>query len=162
MDLQVEQLLAAPDDAGRFSLELALRLMVEIGPMEESGSTHDGVRRNYPIIGGRFRGPDIAGEVIGSGADISLERHDGVTLLDAVYRIRAENGQVIVVDNKGIWRKADEGRDGSRDGFYLRTTPRFLAPEGPHAWLNRSIFVGTVDDLDENRLIVSCYRLFGF
>lgn len=159
MRLQVEQLLNASDDASRFSVELALRLYIELGPSEAIGATYDGVRQNYPIVGGYFRGPRIAGDVIASGADISLERRDGVTILDAVYRIRAENGQVIVIDNKGIWRKAEEG-EASSDGFYLRTTPRFIAPEGPHQWLNRSIFIGTVDDVDETSIIVSCYRLF--
>ena len=31
--------------------------------------------------------------------------------------------------------------DGSR---YVRTTPRFHAPQGPHDWLNKTSFVGTI------------------
>jgi hypothetical protein len=29
-------------------------------------------------------------------------------------------------------------------GFYLRTVPRFHAPQGRHDWLNKGVFAGTV------------------
>ncbi|WP_221796559.1 DUF3237 family protein [Oceanobacter mangrovi] len=161
MTPDIEKRLTAADDSNRFEIELAFRLYVEIGAEEIIGKTHDGFRRNYPITGGTFIGPDgMRGRVIGSGADISLERHDGVTELDAVYRIETDDGVVIVIDNKGIWRKA-EAQDHSADGHYLRTVPRFKAPQGKYEWLNKSVFVGMVDDFSDNALIVSMYRLFG-
>jgi len=150
--------LDAPDDAARFTIALALRLHVLIGPMEVLGPCHDGFRENYPIVGGHFAGPRIRGEVLPSGADISVLRSDGVCEIDALYRIRADDGAVIIVHNRGLWR--DPARSPTGRG-YLRTTPRFIAPQGPHAWLNESLFVGTVDDLVPGELMISCYLLGG-
>lgn len=32
-----------------------------------------------------------------------------------------------------------------RPNAYRRITPRFAAPEGPHDWLSRTIFVGVAE-----------------
>lgn len=161
MSQHIEKALMAPDDSGRFQVELAFRVYVELDPTEDMGKTHDGCRKNYPIKGGYFKGPNISGVVIPGGADVSLERNDGVVEIGAVYRLQADNGQIILIDNQGIWRSA-QPEDGSKDGHYLRTNPKFIAPEGPHDWLNKSMFIGTVDDFEgENTLIVSMYRVSG-
>ena len=55
--------------------------------------------------------------------------------MDALYSIRCDDGAVIVVHNSGVV---------SGNGTYLRTAPRFVAPNGPHAWLNEAQFVGSV------------------
>ena len=161
MTPDIEKRLTAADDSHRYEVELSFRLYVEIGAEEVIGETHDGFRRNYPIIGGRFMGPNgMTGRVIPSGADISLERSDGVHELHAVYRMETDDGVVIAIDNRGIWRKA-EANDHSADGHYLRTTPRFFAPKGKYEWLNNNVFIGTVDDYDEHNLIISIHRVFG-
>lgn len=162
MSQHIEKTLMAVDDSERFHIELAFRIYVELGENEVVGEVYDGFRRNYPIKGGYFIGPNISGEVVPGGADVSLERKDGVVEIDAIYRLKANNGQIILVDNKGIWRKAT-AEDNSKDGQYLRTNPKFIAPEGPHEWLNKSMFVGVVDDFEgDNTLIVSIYRVSGY
>jgi len=159
--------LFAADDSGRYTLELALRLEVKLGPEEDLGQSADGHRINYPIIGGRFAGPGIAGMVIPGGADMSVRRMDGVTLIDALYRIRTDDGVTIIVDNQGIWRPFQQD-ELPQSGLskpveaYLRTTPRFVAPLGKYDWLNRSVFIGTVDDIDDMTVLVSCHRVFGW
>lgn len=48
---------------------------------------------------------------------------------------RCDDGTVIIVRNCGVI--AEQGR-------YLRTSPRFEVPDGPHAWLRQAQFVGSV------------------
>ncbi|TKD21920.1 DUF3237 family protein [Rhodobacter capsulatus] len=143
------------DDSARFGLRLALRLAVTLGPDEEMGACAGGLRRNYPITGGCFVGRNIRGAVIGSGADISVLRPDGICEVDALYRIRAEDGTIIVVHNHGLY---DAPEFGPRGRDYLVTRPAFIAPTGQHDWLNRSLFIGTVDDI-EGGVLVSCYEV---
>lgn len=148
-----DDLLGKPDDAGRFGLSLAMRLAVTLGPSEIVGPGHDGDRLNYPITGGRFMGRGLAGEVIGSGADIPHLRRDGVAVIDALYRIRADDGTLIIVHNAGLY---EDPSFSPRKRSYLVTRPVFTAPDGPHDWLNRSVFIGTVEDMPGGVLVSVC------
>jgi len=150
-----DALLTKPDDSARFGLKLAMRLAVTLGPHEILGPCHDGERMNYPITGGRFLGRGMTGEVIGSGADISYLRRDGVAVIDALYRIRTDNGVVIVVHNTGLCEEPASSLCGRS---YLATRPEFTAPEGQYDWLNRTFFIGTVDDM-EGGVLVSIYEV---
>jgi hypothetical protein len=120
--------------------ELALELYVTIAPAVVVGPSDHGTRQYIPITGGRFTGAGgLAGEVLAGGADWQLRRPDGVTEVLAIYSIRTADGAVIEVDNRGIIAPATDDR-----ARYVRTTPRFHAPQGPHDWLNRTTFVGTI------------------
>lgn len=152
-----DALLTKADDSSRFGLTLALRLAVTLGPDEVLGACHDGERKNYPITGGRFLGRGMAGEVIGSGADIACLRRDGVMAIDALYRIRTDDGVLIVVHNTGLF---EDPASSPRGRSYLVTRPAFTAPDGPYDWLNRSLFIGTVDDMDGG-VLVSVYEVTG-
>ena len=118
--------------------ELAFEALVSIGPAVRVGETATGKRRFIPITGGTFQGPRIEGEVIPGGADWQTVRADGVTVVDAIYAIKATDGAVITVRNLGLVAPAEGGFP------YVRTTPVFDAPQGPHDWLNKSIFVGAI------------------
>ncbi len=115
--------------------EFVYEAVVEIGATVEVGETAIGRSRYIPITGGTFAGATLRGVVLPGGADWQLERRDGVTEVDALYSMRCDDGTVIVVRNRGVI--ADQGR-------YLRTTPRFEVPDGPHAWLARAQFVGSI------------------
>ena len=138
----------AQEDAGRRwpvrdvaapATELALELYVTIAPPVVVGPSDHGTRQFIAITGGRFVGANgLKGEVTAGGADWQLRRPDGVTEVKAIYSIKTDDGAVIEVDNQGIIVAA---ADGSR---YVRTTPRFHAPQGPHDWLNKTSFVGTI------------------
>ena len=147
--------LDSPDDHARFGLKLAMRLAVTLGPDEAMGEAYDGHRLNYPITGGRFVGCGMAGEVIGSGADISHLRSDGIARIDALYRIRTDDGTIIIVHNSGLYEDDSFSLSGRN---YLVTRPVFTAPKGRYDWLNRSVFIGTVDDIDGG-VLVSCYEV---
>jgi hypothetical protein len=120
------------------AMMLAFEAVVAIGAPLTLGETPLGKRRMIPITGGHFEGPRLAAEVVAGGADWQTLRPDGVTEIHAVYAIRADDGTVIAVDNRGL---ATPGEGN----HHRRTVCRFDAPAGPHDWLNKAVFIGTLD-----------------
>jgi len=107
----------------------------------------------FPITGGEVTGPRLRGAVLGGGADWQLLRNDGVLELDARYAIRATDGAHIQVRNRGLLRASDSG-------IYVRTVPQFEADkDGPHAWLNRSVFLGTVEFEQPGQVRISVFEV---
>lgn len=126
--------------------EIALELYVSIAPAVEVGASDHGVRQFIPITGGRFSGAGIRGEVMPGGADWQLRRPDGVIEVNALYSLRTDDGAVIVVDNQGIIvpPPATAGGAAAPSAAYVRTSPRFHAPQGKYDWLNKTVFIGTI------------------
>lgn len=145
------------------ALRFEMRLDVRCGPPIHVGRTVDGERTNYPILGGTCRGPALQGEVL-SGTDFFCRRPDDVGVLDAHYALRLDDGTVVNVHNRGLFVLAPpDDADALRlpDGLAYRChcTPRFDAPEGPHAHLGRAVFAGTVCYPEEGRVLIDVYRL---
>jgi Protein of unknown function (DUF3237) len=133
--------------------ELALELYVTLAPAVVVGSSDDGTRQHIPITGGRFRGEGIRGEVMAGGADWQVVRPDGVLEVNALYSIKTDDGAVIVVDNRGII-------DRNADPPYVRTVPRFHAPQGKYDWLNKTLFVGTISGAPGgNAVIIRAFKV---
>jgi hypothetical protein len=131
--------------------EFVYEAVVTIGDAVDIGPTPLGHRRYIPITGGTFAGPRIRGVVLAGGADWQTDRADGVTEADALYSVRTDDGAVLIVHNQGVVA------DG---GAYIRTALRFAAPQGPHAWLNRSQFVSAVTGGPRpGSVIVRVYRV---
>ena len=105
---------------------------------EDMGRLAGGPSRMIPIIGGTVCGK-LNGEVIPGGADWSIMREGGIATVDARYAIRADDGTIIQ-----IWNGVTDRMAPREGGIMAITTPRFLAPDGPHGWLNRGVFVGTL------------------
>ena len=118
--------------------------VVDIAPTVPLGDSPLGERRIVPITGGTFEGPGIRGKVLPGGADRQLIRKDGVRRLDALYEMQADDGAVITVRNQVLIAPGGGG-GGAPD--YRSSTLEITAPEGPHAWLNRLVFVGTLNSL---------------
>ena len=121
---------------------------VSVGPIRDLGPMPHGRRRIIPILAGTVRGPLLNGEVLPGGADWQYVRGDGVVELEARYSIQADDGSEIAVTNRGLRRAPPEIMERLSRGetvdpalVYFRTVPVFEAPEGPHAWLNQSVFV---------------------
>lgn len=125
---------------------------MELAPAQTPGATPYGGRNRIPITGGTFEGPRIKGKVLSGGADWQLNRADGCMTLEADYMIQADDGALIHVHNCGVL----SGKPGAPD-FYLRTTPVFEAPIGRHDWLNKAVFVGTVEGAPGGAV---CIRVF--
>jgi hypothetical protein len=104
------------------------------------------------ILGGEVTGPRLEGEVVpGSGGDWPLFRADGVVVFDARYLLRARDGGLIQVTNRGFARaatpevqqKIDRGEEVDPASNYFRLSPIFETSPGPHDWLGRSVIVGS-------------------
>jgi Protein of unknown function (DUF3237) len=79
------------------------------------------------------------------GADWQAVRPDGVTELHADYRLETEDGAIIQVWND-VLARADPARAGeTQPQRFLRSILRLQAPRGEHDWLNKSVFVGTLN-----------------
>ena len=121
-------------------LHLVMELLVEIDPALEVGQTPHGFRRVIPIAGGSFEGPRLRGVVLPGGADWNLRRSDDLAEIWARYTLRTDDGVLISVTNAGLAR----GTPGTPDR-YARTVPSFEVGDERYAWLERSIFVGSLD-----------------
>lgn len=108
-------------------------------PPQMLGESGGGRMLMIPIIGGTVSGSALNGTVLSGGADWATVYPDRA-VVDARYAIRADDGTVIQVFNGGT---VLIGAGGERPGVAF-TTPRFVAPDGPHGWLNHGVFVGTL------------------
>jgi hypothetical protein len=123
--------------------------VVDIAPAEVLGMGSRGERWIVPILGGVFSGEpgfqSFSGMVRAGGADRQTLRPDGVKELDALYEMQTRDGAVITVHNQVI---IDPRVQPER---YALSVIRLTAPQGPHDWMNRRVFVGTLQPLRPQR-----------
>lgn len=138
-----------PDGAIRPGLEFVYEAEGALDAPIPIGDVPDGTRRIIPIIGGgRVEGPRIRGALLGNSADWQLTRPDGVTVADAIYALKTDDGAIIQIRNRGLRHGPPEvmarlgaGETVDPADYYFRTVPEFIAPAGPYDWMNRSIFI---------------------
>ncbi|WP_374669445.1 DUF3237 domain-containing protein [Ramlibacter sp.] len=144
--------LAGTQPLPRIAARLAWTAAVDVAPRESIGPSALGERFIVPITGGVFWGGPgfeaLRGHVRAGGADRQLLRADGVKELRAEYEMQTDDGAVITVDNRVI---VDESVQPDR---YALSHLFVTAPAGPHAWLNRRLFVGTLQSLRPGRQAV--------
>jgi hypothetical protein len=142
----MSELSRPPDPTLEFIFEArgGLADAIDIGPVPR------GRRRVVPIGTGRFEGPRIRGQVMSGGADWQLVRTDGVAEVEAFYVLETDDGARIQVHNTGVrygppdvMQRLGRGEIVDPARYYFRAVPVFEAPPGPHAWLNRGIFICT-------------------
>ena len=105
------------------------------------------------LVGGEVSGPRLSGKVVPhSGGDWPRIWDSGLIEFEAHYMLEAADGTPIYIQNRGIaWSnpdvlaKIEAGEAVAAEDSYCRVTPQFEAPEGPHDWLNRTIFVGVAE-----------------
>ncbi|MBT2188267.1 DUF3237 domain-containing protein [Sphingobium nicotianae] len=122
-------------------LEFAFEEVVLLGEAVAPGETPFGRRNIIPIIGGSFEGPGIKGAIVPGGWDWQLVRADGCVDVKADYMLRTDDGVTINVVNTGALCMPKPGEAP----VAARTSPRFEAPLGKYAWLNRTAFIGTLE-----------------
>lgn len=105
---------------------------------------------------GVVEGPLLNGRVIPmSGGDFPLTRPNGVIDFDARYLLEADDGAVIYLENRGYrWARSPEiaasmsrNEQVAHDDYYMRVTPRFDVPAGPHEWMAQHVFVGVAEKI---------------
>ncbi|MEO8006473.1 MAG: DUF3237 domain-containing protein [Betaproteobacteria bacterium] len=149
--------------------ELVMQLVVTCTDPERVGGSDDskdGKRTEiWPIIGGRFQGKGIRGIVVPGGGDFPVLRPDGVEVIDALYRLKTDDGVTIIIHNRGVaYPEATQGN------YRYRLAPEFIAPKGRYDWLNKSLFISTLTDVPaemrlakgakENDRLIQVYRVY--
>lgn len=129
-----------------YVMTVRLRLVdAHTTPLMASGIRHGQVS----VASGEFEGPLLRGIALPAGGDNPIVRDDGVANLDARYFLQVDDGTVIRIHNRGVFRmdpdvrdRINAGEEVSPDEYYIRTSPTFEVPPGPHDWLTRYTFVG--------------------
>lgn len=148
--------------------ELVMQLVVTCSSPEKMGGaaqSKDGTRDEiWPIIGGRFEGKGIRGTVVPGGGDFPVRRPDGVERVDALYRLKTDDGVTIIIHNFGL---TYPGKKPGEERY--RLTPEFIALVGKYDWLNRSVFLATLTDVPkgmelakgpaQNDRLIQVYRI---
>jgi len=143
-------------------LQFAFEARVAIGASERIGHGVGEELWFTPITGGTVDGPRLRGEVVPTGGDWSTKRGDA-TELDARYLLRAEDGALIDIVNRGFWRATAEvdarleaGEPVDDGEFYYRTQPVFRTDAPAHRWMAETVFVGLAREEDGH----VCIRFF--
>lgn len=135
-------------------LEYAFEIRVDVDPDLRIGRGSDELLTFTPITGGTVVGPLLTGEVLAGGGDWAVER-SGTAQLEARYLLRADDGAVIDILNRGYFRATPEtlaryerGEEvpESDPGVYFRTAPIFQTDAPQHRWLAEHQFVGLARD----------------
>ncbi len=149
--------------------ELVLELVVTCSKPESIGgdkASKDGQRGTiWPIIGGTFVGKDIRGTVVPGGGDFPVIRPDGVTIIDALYRLKTDDGVTLIIHNKGLAIPGD-----TPAATRYRLSPDFTVPQGKYDWLNKGVFIANLTirvpqnkrlakSENENDRMIHVYRL---
>jgi hypothetical protein len=135
-------------------LTFAFEARVTCAPSERIGHGAGEELWFTPITGGTVDGPRLQGEVVAGGGDWSTTRGDATTL-DARYLLRAADGALIDIVNRGFWRASADVEERLRRGervdeseFYYRTSPVFRTNAPDHKWLAETVFVGMAREED--------------
>ncbi|MGY1813573.1 DUF3237 domain-containing protein [Blastococcus sp. SYSU D00820] len=137
-------------------VEVAPPLRIGRGPGEEVWFT--------PITGGTVAGPRLNGEVLPYGGDWSTTRPTG-TELWARYLLRADDGAVIDILNRGFWvadpaveARVEAGEAVTEHEYYYRTQPEFQTDAEAHSWLTSTVFVGMARE-EDRKVCIRFYAL---
>lgn len=130
-------------------LEFAFEVRVHVDPpLRVGGTSPREALHVVPITGGTVDGPRLRGEVLPGGEDWYVDR-DGVITLDARYVLKADDGALIAITNRGFWRaspevtaRLDAGEPVSETEYYYRTSPVFTTEAPAHRWLTETVLVG--------------------
>ena len=136
-----------PAIAPQFSL--IWTAIVDIAPREDMGESPAGHRYIVPILGGEFfAGPGIeglSGKVLPGGADRQLlDRHRFKTL-DALYEMQTNSGDILTIRNRV---RIDEANTADPNKL---SVIEVTAPVGQFEWMNRRVFVGTLEPARPDR-----------
>jgi hypothetical protein len=133
------------------ALEFVFEIRAQIGEVQRAGPGAMGERQHIPIVGGTVAGPRMKGRILPGGSDWPLTRADGTSLIEAHYSVQADDGSLIYVHNRGlrvssagVLERLRRGEAVSASEMYFRSAPVFDAPDGPHGWLTRHLFVATL------------------
>lgn len=140
-------------------LEYAFQIEIQLTKRYRYGPTTWGLERGFVgVLGGTVSGPRFNGKVIPhTGGDWPTIKADHTVRFDARYLIEADDGAIIELRNTGlrngsaeVLQRLQNYEPVSPDEYYMALTPSFDAPEGPHGWLSRTVFIGKADRREDH------------
>ena len=133
---------------------IGITTLETIDPHVRIGRSADEELTFTPISGGTVAGPLLNGVVLPGGGDWAVER-SGTAQLEARYLLRADDGAVIDILNRGYYRASAEvmtrveaGENVPESEYYFRTAPVFQTDAPAHRWLAEHQFLGLARDED--------------
>ncbi|WP_426321824.1 DUF3237 domain-containing protein [Microbacterium sp. E-13] len=151
-------------DAPTPALEFVFELFIDVEEGWHIGRGPDEKLWFTPVTGGRISGPRLSGSVLPGGGDWSTKRRD-TTQVEARYLIRADDGSIIDIVNRGYFRakpdveaRLDAGEPVAEDEYYFRTAFTFRTDAPAHRWLAENQFVGFARD-EEGQIRIRVYLL---
>lgn len=128
-------------------------MIIDLDPQLDFGPGPVGNRVLFGSAGGRFKGPEVSGEVLAGGGDWTLFRPTGVMTLDVRLTLRMEGGDLVLMTYGGRWvippgLRRDMADPATRyqlepSRYYFRTNPLFETGSERYGWLNDIVCVGT-------------------
>jgi len=146
-------------------LERLGRFEVQVGDPIEIGTTPAGRRRTIPILGGRFEGPRLRGEVLAGGADWQSVLEDGTAIIDTRYTLRTDDGALIAIATRGLRHGPPEvmaalarGETVDPTAYYFRVGVELLTAAADYEWVNRSLIIAAAMRLPQ-LVVYDAYRV---
>ncbi|PZT71287.1 DUF3237 domain-containing protein [Streptomyces sp. SW4] len=147
------------------ALDFAFEIRAQVSETLHIGHGDGEVTEFTPIVGGTVDGPRLRWEVLAGGGDWSSTR-GRVCELEARYLVRADDGAVIDIVNRGYYRPApdapdqyDDGLKVTETGHYYRTSPAFRTDAPAHRWLAETVFVGLARPEGEDVVAIRMYAV---
>lgn len=143
-------------------LEHAFTISIELAGLNwVRPSAMGDTRAAVYVAAGTVEGPRLNGRVIPmSGGDFPLVRPNGVIDFDARYLLEADDGAIIYMQNRGyrwgeesVMARMRRNEPVEPHEYYMRVSPKFDAPAGPHEWLSQHVFVGTAEKVPNGNRI---------
>jgi hypothetical protein len=126
---------------GELTVSVATPVVLSEGP--------EGMRRTVQILSGRVEGPKLNATVQPGGVDHQLIKPDGLSILEARYALKTDDGAAIYVINRAfrhgppdVMARVMGGEIVDTSLYYFRTAPSFETADPRYDWLNRTLFVG--------------------
>lgn len=135
--------------------EVVLKLKVLLGENIIVGNTNSGYLKVIPIIGGRFFGKDIEGEIIPGGADWNTKFNENISHVFAKYVLKTSDNIYITIENEGIINKEITNK-------VIKTVPKFQVDKNSkYKWLLDSVFVGSIetDQTNKSAINITIYKM---
>lgn len=148
-------------------LEYLSRFEVALGSViYELDETSDlGKRRIIPIVGGRFNGPLLSGQILNNGADWQIVTGDGLALIDTRYLLQTDNGSLIYLRTEGfrygppeVLADLAKGNPIDPNQYYFRVYMHFETSATEYKWLNRAMGIGMAMRL-KNAVVYDAYLI---
>lgn len=123
---------------------------VQVGAVQEVGTTVRGFRRVISIVGGEVQGDGWTARVLPGGADFQLLVTDSLAELDARYVLETDGGDLIYVTNHALrtgpaelMARLRRGEPVNPADIYFRCAPRFETAAPALAWMGERMFLGS-------------------